>query len=1121
MAAELVRARRGLVAALLVLLLALPAFGGPTPPAQVLIPRPPVSAASRPRKAVANRLLVGLRSTVRTAHLSALRLATKGQVSKVIAGGRVLVVDLPAGSDPTAVRAQCLSQAGVAFAEPDLMVYPALVPNDPHYAEQYHLPLVRAPEAWDVTTGSPDVLIAVVDTGVDLDHPDLAAKIYTNPGEVPNNGQDDDGNGFQDDVHGWDFENDGPDTNPEPNGADDDNSGEPDDQVSHGTLVSGIAAAIGNDAWGTAGMDWRAKILPVQVFPDDGGSSVSKVIEGIDYAVMMGADIINLSIGGEYAQSFTPAITNAYNAGILVVCAGGNSDREFTDDDATWESPVCNDGPNLATDNHVLAVASTDQNDRRAGFSNFDSSSARHFIDVCAPGQAMFGPGYYDPAFAAFDEYFTSNSGTSFSAPMVSGLAALILAVHPGYGPHHLTEAIRSACDDIDALNPGFAGKLGAGRINAARALGVAVPPLPPRDVQAADTAGDEGGSITVTWLLSLDDGSGARSVVEYIVQRRSGATGNFAEVGRVAAGQTSFVDDNVTDGVDYYYQVAATDGTLTSDAEVVGPAQAANDQPPARPQGVYARDRAGDDGGVIEVGWDAYSAPADFSHFAIYRSSSNFTSVASLTPLVEVDDAQAVLYLDQSTTDGADYYYAVTAVDGFGNQHQDTAAIGPVQSYSNVPVTFGAGLHFFGTPLEPANGDPAAFLGIPADQLHLCRWQADAEEYVYYSAGAALPDVLRLRLGRGFWLLCDAPLTFEPTGTPAPAGDVSLNLGPGWHQLANPYFGPMDFALTTVTYEGTTMDLASADAANIMRRFAWTYEEGSGGYRLLCPGVASCDTVLGVWEGLWVRVEKSCTVTLRRPTASASAALESAASKQSGGWVARLAARAGGSRDLDNLFGVHEGLAGAAALCSPPPVAGGVELYFAEASQPGRRLAGAFSSVAAAELTWKFVVQASAAGEEVEVWCPDLVEIPRAYAVTVEDMAAAREVDLRQAGRYCCTLREGERARSFVLRLTRRAGVLTLSSLVAQATRGGGAQMTFTLSVPAACTVRLMNIAGRPVRLIEQARSRSAGVNTLVWDGRSDDGSRVPNGSYLVTVEAAGADGTKVQALGSLVIQR
>ncbi|MCD6361932.1 MAG: S8 family serine peptidase, partial [Armatimonadetes bacterium] len=605
------------------------------------------AAPAFPRaKAVPQRLLVGVRPSVKAAQIGSLQVETRAKATKLLAGGRVLVLDFPADADMVEMYSRVRAIPGVEFVEPDLMMYPTLIPNDPDYGQQYHWPLIRAPEGWDVATGGSDVVIAFVDTGCDLDHPDLVGRIYTNPGEIPDNGVDDDGNGFVDDVHGWDFQNNNNDPNPNPDGVDNDGNGEPDDQVKHGTLTAGIACATGNDAWGVAGMNWGAKILPIQVFPDDGGGSVSTVIEGIDYAVAMGADIINLSLGGGYAQSFTPAIANARSHGILVVSAAGNSGRQLTDDQSTWESPVCNDGV-LGVDNNVFGVGATDQNDRIASFSNFDGSTARNFVECCAPGQAIYGPAYYDPTYAHLSEYFYTNTGTSFAAPMVSGLAAILMSLHPSWTPDQVRDAILAGCDDIDVLNPGFEGKLGAGRINVARIMGVPLAPRPPRDVTAEDTPGDEGGSITIQWLASLDDGAGGNTVTEYIVRRRRKPTGTFNEVGRVPAGTTEFNDTTVKDGVDYYYRVVATDGALESEFETIGPVQSLNDNPPPPVTGTQAFDTPNDNGGSITVTWDAYAPPADFDHFAIYRSTTQFSSLGQMTPLAAVDDAGATSFID------------------------------------------------------------------------------------------------------------------------------------------------------------------------------------------------------------------------------------------------------------------------------------------------------------------------------------------------------------------------------------------------------------------------------------------------------------------------------------------
>lgn len=1060
--------------------------------------------------AVPGRLLVGLKQQMQPTQAQRLNTLTGGRLSKRLAGGQVIVIDLPAGADMQATASRLLMDPVVAFVEPDRMMYPALVPNDPQYAKQYHHEIIRSPAAWDVTTGSREIVIAVVDTGVDLDHPDLAANIWTNPGEVPGNGRDDDGNGFVDDVNGWDFENDTNNPNPAPNGDDDDANGEPDDQVNHGTLVAGLAAAVGNNNWGTAGVTWRTRIMPVQVFPDDGGASVSQVIEGIDYAIDMGADVINLSVGGTYSDSFTPVITRAYNAGIVVVAAAGNGGRQITDSRSTWESPACNDGDA----NRVIGVAATDRNDLRASFSNYDGSTSRTFVDCCAPGEGMYGPGYYDPAFADFSSYFDTNSGTSFAVPLVSGLAALVLSRNPGMSPAQVMAAVRDGCDSIDAINPGFAGKLGAGRINCARTLGVPLAPRPPRDPAAYDTPDDTGGSITVVWQLSLDDGAGAKSVTEYAILRRLGLSGSFAEVGRVGAGTAQFVDDGVEDGVDYYYRIRATDGTLFSDSSTVGPVQSRNDGAPPPVQGVYAEDRPADSGGAIVVGWSRYQAPDDFDHFAIYRARARFSSVASMQPLAEVSDPTATQYVDDTVQDGVDYFYAVTAVDEFGNQNVSVTACGPVQSLANGPMTLPAGLRIFGSPLEPADGDPAAFLGLAPAALKMARWSPADERYQMYSGPGSLPLVL----GQGYWLKLDQPLSFVPSGSPVPAGSLTVSLQPGWHQLSNPYFAAMDLAAMTVEHNGATMDLASADAADVMRQVFWTYNAADNGYTLIAPLLGIGESTIPAWEGFWARVEKACTVTMPRPgLTGAGAGLMSAAVVGAGEWVARLSARGRGGQDRDNFFGVSERLAQAGPLVSPPPTAGGVELYFEPGDGSAERLAARFSPAASVNARWQMRVQGQP-GEEIELWCPEPGAIPRGYVATVSDPASGVEVDLRH-GRLQTTLRADETSRTMVLRLTRTGGALTLGSLTAQPTRAGGGQLDFILSAAARCTVKVLNIAGRTVRVVEQDRQRSAGPAQVVWDGRSDSGLSVPSGMYLLQVEAVAEDGSRVQAMRTLTI--
>jgi hypothetical protein len=288
---------------------------------------------------------------------------------------------------------------------------------------------IQAPLAWDVTTGSHSVVVAVIDTGVDYNHPDLAANMWTNPGEIPANGLDDDGNGFVDDVYGYDFGN---------------RDGDPFDDVRHGTHVSGILGAVGNNAEGVVGVSWSVRIMAVKFLKAPNGSgSTLDAISSIQYAVNNGAQILSNSWGGETrSQALQDAITAANEAGVLFVASAGNSGS------STPLFPASMDG--------VLAVAATDQNDLKAPFSSFGGH-----VDVSAPGVDVLStlPG----------RQYGLLSGTSMACPHTSGLAALIKTVNPALTHEQIVRVIQRTVDDLGA--PGRDQVFAYGRINASAAV--------------------------------------------------------------------------------------------------------------------------------------------------------------------------------------------------------------------------------------------------------------------------------------------------------------------------------------------------------------------------------------------------------------------------------------------------------------------------------------------------------------------------------------------------------------------------------------------------------------------------------------------------------------------------
>ncbi len=346
------------------------------------------------------------------------------------------LVDPDAGVSVKAAVADLNQTDGVLYAEPDRAVQAAGTPNDPFYRFEWDMDTIRAPAAWDVTTGSASVPIAVVDTGIEATHPDLASNIWTNPGEVPGNGIDDDHNGRVDDVHGWDFVQ---------------NDALPQDGNGHGTHVSGTIAARGNDGAGVAGLNWTAGLMPLRVLNNSGSGRVSDAISAYAYAARTGARVVNASLGGSsFSQAEHDAIAAAPNT--LFVVAAGN---DTANDDTTPEYPCDYDLAN------VICVAASDRDDSLASFSNYGARN----VDLAAPG--------VDIASTYPGSTYMVMSGTSMATPHVAGAAGLLLAQDPSRSVASLRAALLSSVDAVAALSGRVAT---GGRLDVAAAL--AVPPL-------------------------------------------------------------------------------------------------------------------------------------------------------------------------------------------------------------------------------------------------------------------------------------------------------------------------------------------------------------------------------------------------------------------------------------------------------------------------------------------------------------------------------------------------------------------------------------------------------------------------------------------------------------------
>lgn len=338
---------------------------------------------------------------------------------------------------------------GIEYAELDWIVSINVTPNDPQYNNLWGMNNtgqtvngdpgvagadINGPQAWDTFTGDPNFVVAVIDTGIDRNHPDLAANTWINPGEVAGDGQDNDGNGRIDDVYGWDFY------------ANDNN---PMDENNHGTHCSGTIGGVGNNGIGVAGVNWRCKLAALRFLGPSGSGSTSGALSAVNYCIGKGIKVSNNSWGGGgFSQSMLNAINASANIGHVFVAAAGNSNVNI---DASASYPAAYSSANL------IAVLATDNNDNRASFSNYGATR----VDVGAPGvnilSSVRGTGY---------AYF---NGTSMATPHVAGLAALLYGRNPAWTYSDVKTQIMNTARPVASLSGRC---VTGGVINAQAAIG-------------------------------------------------------------------------------------------------------------------------------------------------------------------------------------------------------------------------------------------------------------------------------------------------------------------------------------------------------------------------------------------------------------------------------------------------------------------------------------------------------------------------------------------------------------------------------------------------------------------------------------------------------------------------
>jgi thermitase len=497
-----------------------------------------------------------------------------GRVAGVIPDIGVQVVEVPANQVMAKVKAY-RGESRVLYAEPDYIAEAILTPNDIYFSNQWGMTKIQAPQAWDTTTGSPAVKIAILDTGIDQNHEDLAAKIVANQNCTT--------------------------------------SATVDDLFGHGTHVAGIAAAITNNGKGVAGVGFNSSLMNVKVLDDRGSGYYSWIAAGITWAADNGAKVINMSLGGSSdQQTLRDAVDYAWGRGVVIVAAAGNNGNT---------APVF---PGYYT--NVIAVAATDQNDVKASFSNY-SSNDDNWVDVAAPGVGIYStlPNHFN-RIGFWARNYGSLDGTSMASPFVAGLAGLVWAT--GYGMSNT--AVRSRIESTADAIAGTGTYWQYGRINAYKAVAGATDTPPTVSITSPANGSLVSGTINITASASDDKGV---SKVDFYVDTTLLATDS------VAPYQYSWNTATVADGSHAIKAVATDTASQTAQDTVTVTVDNVDSPPtvsitsPANSSLVSGTINitasASDDKGVSKVAFYVDSALLATDSVAPYQYSWNTATVA------------------------------------------------------------------------------------------------------------------------------------------------------------------------------------------------------------------------------------------------------------------------------------------------------------------------------------------------------------------------------------------------------------------------------------------------------------------------------------------------------------
>ena len=637
-----------------------------------------------------------------------------------------------------------------------------------------------------------------------------------------------------------------------------------------------------------------------------------------------------------------------------------------------------------------------------------------------------------------------------------------------------------------------------------------AIPPDAVTALSVQDTPDDAGGNIDLDW----SGYSAPADSDHYNIYRATTSFSDVSDLTPIAtvddASQTTYSDATTTDGTDYYYAVTCvdTDGKENTSVTCAGPVQSVDDTaiPPDAVTALSVQDTPDDDGGSIDLDWTGYTPPDDFSNYRVYRATSSFDDVSDLTPIATIDDASQTTYSDATTTDGTDYYYAVTCVDTDGNENTSVTCAGPVQSVDDsVPVvshTFARDVNMVTMPATPSNASLSMTEIFGTNQI--ARWDAAAQQYVYLTDAPSDP-LFAVRPGAGLWVKFTAQTTVSFNGQrPSANAPFETSINPQWNLLGNPWTTAMPWSSVTASPQGSIVS------------FGWIYED-SEGYELV-SSVRALNAVSSVpaYRGFWVYASLDADKVIINPLGAQSSARSMDALPIR--WLVPIVVSAGEKRDVCNGVGAADT---DVLIDNPPAAPDGVDAYLTPITNPNARMAYELRSATGTQ-RFNLTVATELPNTDVTVAVPDLSQLPKDYRVTLRDLDTGNVRHMRTARAYTYNSGPAGGQRQFAIEVgSAISGALAVTGATVVPSRGTGAEIRYNISGAATVTTRIYNVAGRLVAELERGRSVAPGAVASVWNGRSAMGTVTPSGAYVLEIAAAGQDGQRARAVCPFVVSR